>query len=71
MEKLKLSHKDTVDRLQLELLQAIGGGTIIPQTRVRGDNDTTIVVVDDVTRVLHQEPGTPFISDSDGFSGNT
>ena len=26
------------------------------------DNDTTIVVADEVTRVLHQEPGTPFVT---------
>jgi len=48
VEKLKLSHKDTVDRLQLELLLA--------------SNNTTYKGGDDVTRVLHQEPGTPFIS---------
>jgi hypothetical protein len=59
---LKLYPKDTVDRLQLELLQAKGVGTNVSQTRVRGDDDTTTVVVDEVTRVLHQETGTPFIS---------
>jgi len=39
-----------------------GVGTNVPLTRVQGDNDTIIVLVDDVTRVLHQEPGTPFVS---------
>ena len=34
IEMLKLSHKDTVDRLQLELLQVKAVGTNIPQTRV-------------------------------------
>jgi hypothetical protein len=58
-----------VDLLQLELLQAKGVGTNVSQTRVRGDNDETIVVVDEVKRVLHQEPGTPFISG--GFESPT
>jgi hypothetical protein len=65
VEKLKLSHKDTVDRLQLELLQANGVGSNASQTRVQVSNDQAIVVVDEDTRVLHQEPGTPFVSGCD------
>jgi hypothetical protein len=56
VEKLKLFHKDTVDRLQLELLQAKAVGKNVSQIRVRGDNDTTIVVEDAVNRVLHHTP---------------
>ena len=62
VEELKLSHKDTVDRLQLELLRAKGVGTNVPQTRVLGDSDATSVVGDDEARGLPQEPSTPFIS---------
>jgi hypothetical protein len=62
VEKLKLSHKDTVDRLQLELLQAKGVGSNTSQTRVQVSGDKEIEVVDDDTRVLNQEPGTPFVS---------
>ena len=50
VEGLKLSHKDEVDRLQLELLRAKGVGTNVPQTRVLGDSDATSVVGDDETR---------------------
>ena len=71
VEKMKLSHKDKVDRLRLELLQAKWVGTIVPVTKVQVDNDITIVVEDGVTRVLHQEPGTPFVTGCDGFSGCT
>jgi len=56
VEKLKFFHKDTVDRLQLELLQAKAVGTNVSQIRVRGDNDTTIVVEDAVNRMLHHTP---------------
>ena len=62
VERLKFSHKDEVDRLQLELLRAKGVGTNVPQTRMLGDNDATSVVGDDVARGLPQEPSTPFIS---------
>jgi hypothetical protein len=48
--KMKLSHKDEVDRLRLELSQAKGVGT------------SPVLVGDVVTRVLHQEPGTPFVT---------
>jgi hypothetical protein len=57
VEKLKLSHKDTVDRLQLELLQAKGVGSNVSQTRVHGSNVAAIEVVEEM-----KEPGTPFIS---------
>ena len=62
VEGFKLSHKDEVDRLQLELLRAKGVGTKVPQTRVLGDSEATSVVGDDETRGLPQEPSTPFIS---------
>ena len=55
-----------MDRLQLELLQAKAVGTNVPQIRVRGDNDTTIVVEDAVNRVLHH---TPLVSG--GFESST
>ena len=63
VEKMKLSHKDEVDRLRLELSLAKGVGAIVPTTKVQVDNDTTIVVEDGVTRVLHQS--------CDGFPGGT
>ena len=69
VEGLKLSHKDEVDRLQLELLRAKGVGMNVPQTRMLGDNDATSVVGDDVARGLPQEPSIPFISD--GFGSPT
>ena len=47
VEGLKLSHKDEVDRLQLELLRAKGVGTNVPLTRMLGDNDATSVVGDE------------------------
>ena len=56
VEKMKLSHKDEVDRLRLELSLAKGVGAIVPTTKVQVDNDTTIVV-------LHQS--------CDGFPGGT
>ena len=58
VEGLKLSHKDEVDRLQLELLRAKGVGTNVPQTRVLGDSDATSVVGDDETR------GTPALQEA-------
>ena len=62
VEKMKLSHKDEVDRLRLELSRAKGVGAIVPSTEVQVDNDTIIIVADEVTRVLHQEPGTQFVT---------
>jgi hypothetical protein len=61
VEKLKLSHKNTVDRLQLELLEAKRVGSSVSQTRVHGSNDAAIVVMEEM-----KEPGTPFISE--GFN---
>jgi len=59
---MKLSHKDEVDRLRLELSQAKGVGTTGPSTAVRVANESVVAVEDVVTRVLHQEPGTPFVT---------
>ncbi len=59
---MKLSHKDKVDRLRLELSQAKGVGAIDPSTTVRVANYSTVVVEDVVIRVLHQEPGTPVVT---------
>ena len=56
VEKMKLSHKDEVDRLRLELSQAKGVGAIVPSTEVQVDSDTTIVVEDGcfiMSRVHH------------------
>jgi hypothetical protein len=57
VEKMKLSHKDEVDRLRLELSQAKGVSAMGPTTTVRVANESAVVVEDAVTRVLHQEPG--------------
>jgi hypothetical protein len=54
VEKLKLSHKDTVDRLQLELSQAKGEGSNVPQAREQSS------LIEEETK----EPGTPFVSGS-------
>jgi len=35
---------------------------MVPSATVRVANDSTVVVEDVVTRVLHQEPGTPFVT---------
>jgi hypothetical protein len=59
---MKLSHKDEVDRLRLELSQAKGVGAMGPTTTVRVANESAVVAEDAVTRVLHQEPGTPFVT---------
>jgi len=50
VEKMKLSHKDEVDRLRLELSQAKGVGAMGPATTIRVANE------DAVTRV------TPFVT---------
>jgi hypothetical protein len=68
---MKLSHKDEVDRLRLELSQAKGVGAMGPTTTVRVANESAVVVENAVTRVLHQEPGTPFVTggfDSPGMA---
>jgi len=57
VEKMKLFHKDEVDRLRLELSQAKG-----PTTTVRVANESAVVVENAVTRVLHQELGTPLVT---------
>jgi hypothetical protein len=51
-----------MDRLRLELSQAKGVGAMGPTTTVRVANKSAVVVGDVVTRVLHQEPGTPFVT---------
>jgi len=35
---------------------------MVPSATIRVANDSTVVVEDVVTRVLHQEPGTPFVT---------
>ncbi len=59
---MKRSHKDEVDRLHLELSQAKGVGAMGPTTTVRVANESAVVAEDAVTRVLHQEPGIPFVT---------
>jgi predicted nucleic acid-binding Zn ribbon protein len=59
VKKLQVSHKDTVDGLQLELSQAKAVSASMSQTRVQGEHNTTIAPADAVGRVLQQELAFP------------